>query len=219
MEEEEIAKKRDIIDFNRMSGRFPAMVRFSGIPTHTHMTKRLFTFIKMAGNEEALAAAMNFAAGGAGHHLLTFVGEAGRGKTHLALGIGWHWLEVKDELVKYDQVESLLDELRAGFNAETHEQFYNFDQKMERMKTVPLLILDDLGVEQSTPWARAKLDEIVDFRYSRELPMVVTTNMKFNELQDRIASRLSEGICIPLTCDDYRQHIAEMREKGADNGS
>ncbi|MBA7583687.1 Chromosomal replication initiator protein DnaA [subsurface metagenome] len=162
------------------------------------------------GAERAYQAALAFVSGKAKHHFLTFVGETGRGKTHLALGIGWHWVE--NGLVKYWQVESLLDDLRHGFRADTDEKAQQFDELLKRIKEVPLLILDDLGVEQSTPWARAKLDEIIDYRYIRGEKTVFTTNLAPEKLQDRIASRLQEGIVVVLECEDYRPIKARMRK-------
>jgi len=82
---------------------------------------------------------------------------------------------------------------------------------MKWIKTVPLLILDDLGVEQSTPWARAKLDEIIDYRYIRGEKTVFSTNLAPSKLQDRIASRLQEGIVVVLECGDYRLVKAKRR--------
>ena len=191
--------------------RFRRMALWSNIPIITYKTHRLQTFLPQKGAEEAYRAALAFVADKAKHHFLTFVGEPGRGKTHLVLGIGWHWLANNLGLVKYYQVESLLDELRQGFNADTTERLFSFDELMKWVKTVPLLILDDLGVEQSTLWARAKLDEIIDYRYIRGEKTVFSTNLAPAKLQDRIASRLQEGIVVVLECGDYRTVKAKAR--------
>jgi len=188
--------------------RFQFRVRWSNIPPITFKTHRLQTFLPPKGAERAYQAALDFVSGKAKHHFLTFVGETGRGKSHLALGIGWHRLEnnlgLDLGLVKYWQVETLLDDLRHGFRADTDEKAQQFDNLLKQIKVVPLLILDDLGVEQSTPWARAKLDEIIDYRYIRGEKTVFTTNLAPEKLQDRVASRLQEGIVVVLECGDYR---------------
>lgn len=193
--------------------RFRVMVKWSNIPVVTYGTHRLQTFLSSKGGEEAYQAALTFVSGKAKHHFLTFVGEPGRGKTHLVLGIGWHWLENNLGLVKYYQVEELLDDLRHGFRVDTDEKAQRFDDLLKRIKEVRLLILDDLGVEQSTPWARAKLDEIIDYRYIRGEKTVFTTNLAPGKLQDRISSRLGEGIVIVLECEDYRPKKRVRREK------
>ena len=195
--------------------RFQSMVMWSGIPVPTYSTHRLQTFLTVNGTKEAYQASLDFVSGKSPHHFLTFVGEPGRGKTHLALGIGWHWLENSLGLVKYWQVESLLDDLRQGFHATTEERQHRFDEKMKQIKTVSLLILDDLGVEQSTAWARAKLDEIIDHRYINRETTIFTTNLSPDKLEPRIASRLQEGIVAILECSDYRK-LKAKRGKSAD---
>lgn len=223
--EKEIAGKRAIAEKMEEDRRFAGMVKFSGIPVKTHMKMRLFTFLPMKGAEQAYAAALQYVAveGEPGHesplrehHFITFVGEPGRGKTHLAIGIGWHWLEVKNELVKYGQVAVLLDDLRSGYNKNSPQEAHEFDMKLNRVKECSLLILDDLGVEQSTPWVREKLDEIIDYRYINELPLVVTTNLKAAQLEPRIARRLREGVRVTLDCEDYSALIAKQRKERKD---
>lgn len=201
----------DILNRLESDERFQSMVKWSGIPVITYKTHRLQSFIERKGTEEAYQAALNFVSDKVKHFFLTIYGEPGRGKTHLALGIGWHWLENKYGSVKYWQVEALLGDLRHGFAANTEEKLYSFDQLMKRVKEVRLLILDDLGVEQSTPWARAKLDEIFDYRYINQLKMVVTTNLLPELLEPRIASRLSEGVQVLFECDDYRKNKEKLR--------
>jgi len=216
-EEKEIAEKQTIGEKMENDSRFAGMVMFSGIPPKTHMTKRLFTFLPMKGAEAAYEAALKFVSDKREHPFLTLAGKPGTGKSHLAIGIGWHWLEVMDKVVKYSQVEGLLDELRSGFNTRSAQEDRDFDMKLKRIKECGLLILDDLGVEQSSVWARAKLDEIIDYRYLNELPLVVTTNMSPNKLEPRIASRLQEGVSIHLECKDYRGIIADRREERKDD--
>jgi len=196
--------------------RFRRYAVWSNIPIVTYCTHRLETFTLVEGAKEAHQAAVDFASGRADHHFLTLVGECGRGKTHLSLGVGWEWLESDKGLVKYWQVEGLLDDLRRGFSADTPQRIFSFDELMRRVKTVGLLILDDLGVEQATPFARAKLDEILDFRYINEGKTVITTNLHPTKLERRIASRLKEGTVALLECGDYREIKAKRRKRKED---
>lgn len=185
---------------------FRSRVRYSNIPESTYWTHRLQTFLPREGTGDAYQAALDFISGKAEHCFLTIGGSVGGGKTHLALGIGWHVLENTNQLVKFWHVVELLDELRRGFHADTEEKLYDFDELMKRIKEVYLLILDDLGVEQSTPWAREKLDLIVNHRYLAGMATVVTTNLDPGKLEPRIASRLYEGRIVVLECEgDYRK--------------
>lgn len=193
--------------------KFVSFAKYANIPITTRQTHRLEKFVRMAGNMKAYQAAANFVSPYRPHHFLTLVGERGRGKTHLALGIAWNLIETMQIRAKYFQVEELLDDLRSGFHATTQEDFHGFAHKMDAVKHVPLLILDDLGVEQSTEWARAKLDLIVDFRYLYNQLTVFTTNLAVDALEERIASRLEEGVIAIIKSLDYRKIKAQQRKK------
>jgi len=192
------------------------------VPLNTWRTHRLYNFIARPGTEKAYQAALDFVAGKASHHFLTFGGEAGRGKTHLALGIAWHWLEndmsTRNWAVKYYQTESLLDDLRRGYNIDDYERQLTFDQILKWLKTVDLLVIDDLGVEKPTEWARAKLDAIIDARYLNEAKTVFTTNLSIEALdsrgEQRLASRMTEGVVELLECNDYRRIKAKLHQTG-----
>jgi len=194
------------------------MVKWSNIPVGTRLTHRLYTFLPGDGSAKAYQAAIDYAAGKSDHHFITFVAEPGRGKTHLALGIGWHWLDNDMGLIRYYQVESLLDDMRAGYNVKDDQIQDNFDQLLRHLKTMPLLILDDLGVELSTPWAAAKLDEIIDYRYINENQTVFTTNLEAEKLSGRLGSRISEGNVYTIDGPDYRKVIATARAAGEQKG-
>ena len=64
----------------------------------------------------------------------------------------------------------------------------------DRVKTAPLLVLDDLGTESATAWAREKLYQLFNYRYNARLPTVITTAVPVEELDPRLASRMLDGI-------------------------
>jgi len=195
--------------------RFQRRIEWSGVPVATFTTHRLSNFIPRAGAEKAYQAALDFVSGKAPHHFITFVGEPGSGKTHLALGIAWHFLENDMGLVKYYQAEALLDDLRRGYNESDPERQYTFDQLLKWLKTVDLLVIDDLGVEKPTEWSATKLDMIIDYRYLNQSKTVFTTNLTPGALasrgEQRLASRLREGAVETLKCGDYRKIKALLK--------
>ena len=81
------------------------------------------------------------------------------------------------------------------------------------MKTVDVLVLDDIGTETKTEWTTAKMNQIIDHRYLHNMPTVFTGNLGKEGIDPRIASRLSEGVMALLSCDDYRERIAKARGK------
>ncbi|TLN09806.1 ATP-binding protein, partial [bacterium] len=62
-----------------------------------------------------------------------------------------------------------------------------------------LLILDDLGTQSASPWAREKLYQLFNHRYMARLPTVITTSSKMEDLDPRIRSRMLDS----RLCDIY----------------
>ena len=72
---------------------------------------------------------------------------------------------------------------------------------------MPVLILDDLGAQQTTPWAQEKLYQILNYRYEGRMPTVVTTNTEMSRLDPRLASRLGDlqiSVMYEIVAPDYR---------------
>jgi len=134
---------------------------------------------------------------------LVFFGKSGCGKTHLAAAIANRCVE-QGHPVWLVVVPDLLDHLRAAFSPESKVPY---DQRFEEIRKSPLLILDDLGTESATSWAREKLYQIINYRYVARLPTVITTALSVDALDERIRSRiLDETRCsvIPILAPSYR---------------
>ena len=134
----------------------------------------------------ALEQARRFAAQPEGW--LVLLGPPGCGKTHLAAAIANQRLG-DGEAVIFSVVPDLLDHLRLTFSPQSE---VTYDELFETVKTTELLILDDLGTQSSTPWAQEKLFQLLNHRYHAQLPTVVTTNHRLDELDERLRSRLTD---------------------------
>jgi DNA replication protein DnaC len=70
-------------------------------------------------------------------------------------------------------------------------------------------VLDDLGTESATAWAREKLYQLLNHRYLANLATVITSNRAPERLDPRIVSRMQErafaGELLHIRADDYRR--------------
>ena len=119
---------------------------------------------------------------------LLLMGNYGTGKTHLAAAIA-NLQRDRGAEVMFLTVPDLLDYLRMAYNPGVQ---VNFDQRFDAVKNVPLLVMDDMGVESASPWAKEKLFQLLDYRYVSRLPTVITTAKKLEELNERVATRLMD---------------------------
>lgn len=126
---------------------------------------------------------------------IVFIGTYGVGKTHLAAAIGNYRQSLGDSPV-FVVVPDLLDHLRATFGPTSS---ISYDSLFEQIRSARLLILDDLGTQSATPWAREKLYQIFNYRYNAELPTVITTSSTLEEMDPRIRSRMLDK----RLCDIY----------------
>lgn len=111
------------------------------------------------------------------------------GKTHLAAAIANH-VANQSEPVLFVVVPDLLDHLRATFNPSSS---IRYDKRFDEIRTASLLILDDLGTESATAWAREKLYQLFNYRYNARLPTVITSAKPIDEIDPRLASRMLDG--------------------------
>jgi DNA replication protein DnaC len=141
----------------------------------------------------AYQAAKAFAAEPAGWLVLS--GPSGSGKTHLAAAIVNERIRLGHPAF-YITVPDLLDRIRASFNPDSQMPY---DEFFDQVKSAPLLVLDDLGVQSATPWAKEKLDQLLTSRFNGELPTVVVTITPLEQLDDRLRTRLTD----PRLCRVY----------------
>ena len=80
----------------------------------------------------------------------------------------------------------------------------------------PLMIIDDLGIERNSEFAREQVFSIIDSRYRSQLPMIITTNLSLKKLKNpedlaraRIYDRVMER-CMPIRVND--QNIRELNK-------
>ena len=134
---------------------------------------------------------------------LVLMGNFSTGKTHLAAAVG-NYRQAMGESPIFVVVPDLLDHLRATFSPNSPVPY---DRRFNEVRYAPLLILDDLGTQSATPWAREKLYQLFNYRYNAKLPTVITTASPLSEIDPRIRSRmLDSSLCTiyAITVPPYR---------------
>ena len=135
--------------------------------------------------ERAFNHAQQFAAKLEGWLLLQ--GHYGCGKTHLAAAVANSAVDLGIPTL-FLTVPDLLDSLRFSYQ----DPDSTFEERFDDIRRSPMLIMDDFGTENATPWAQEKLFQILNYRYINNLPLMVTTNLDLNQLEGRIRSRLQD---------------------------
>lgn len=138
---------------------------------------------------------------------LWLMGDVGTGKTTLAMLVSRTALEAGSSVAIYS-LPRLLARIRRTYDADASEDSYL--EFFDRLASVDLLHIDDLGAEKRSDWVLEQLYAIVDRRYEERRPLVVTTNLDQAKLEEQIGvrtvSRLVEicGDPLPLFGDDLR---------------
>lgn len=141
---------------------------------------------------------------------LLFWGAVGTGKSFLAGCIANALLE-QEIPVRMTNFAEVLNDLSS-----------NFSEKNEYIKSLcrfPLLILDDFGMERGTEYGLEQIYAVIDGRYRSGKPLIVTTNLTLNELNNprdtahaRIYDRLKE-MCVPVNFSGESRRRVTVQEK------
>jgi DNA replication protein DnaC len=138
---------------------------------------------------------------------LWLMGDTGTGKTTLAMLVSKAALEDSRSVAIYS-LPKLLARIRRTYDAEPGgDSYLSF---FERLTSVDLLHIDDLGAEKRSDWVLEQLYALVNERYEAQRSMLVTTNLDQQQLEEQIGprtvSRLVEicGDPLPLFGPDRR---------------
>lgn len=123
-------------------------------------------------------------------------GPVGAGKTHLAVGyLREAILRDGEEVGRFIRAVDLFKEIRDTFSEKSAR---NERALLEEFgKSVPLLVIDDLGTEKVSEWVEQTLYDLIDRRYGEELDTIITSNLEpaalsahYTNHGDRLMSRI-----------------------------
>ena len=140
-------------------------------------------------------------------------GDVGTGKSFAAACIANALLEQATPVLMTN-FSKILNQMGTMYTEERYQYISSFNH-------YPLLIIDDLGIERSTEYAKEQVYAVIDERYKANLPLIITTNLTIGEIRNpenvadaRIYSRVLE-MCTPIHVGggDRRQAMSRNKQE------
>jgi DNA replication protein DnaC len=138
---------------------------------------------------------------------LWFTGDVGTGKTTLAMLVSKAALDAGHSVAIYS-VPHLLAEIRDTYDRDPGERSYM--DFFNRLATVDLLHLEDVGAEKQTDWVLEQLYSLINERYEQQRSVLVTTNLPFEKLEEQIGQRSASRI-VEMCGDPVLLHGEDRR--------
>jgi len=150
-------------------------------------------------------------------------GSCGSGKTHLACYLALSYFaesfcekEYEDgsyyeptKSVDFIIMPQLLTSIKRSWeDKQAWKSDSTEEQIMNRCTKKHLLVIDDIAANKLSDWSRDVVYNIINERYLNMRPTIITSNLTLSELSaqldDRIASRIADGVIIDMGEKDYR---------------
>ena len=166
--------------------------------------------------KEAVGRAQRFVEGFPGKvdRGLLFLGHAGVGKTHIAVGVLRGIIEKGGQGLFYDTRE-LLTTIKSSYDPVVRTSSTSI---LRPVMETPFLVLDDLGAERPTDWVEETMNLIVNTRYNQRLMTLFTSNYADvpdledpNSLLCRIGFRMRSRI--QEMCSTVEIEAADFRDE------
>lgn len=132
-----------------------------------------------------------------GKGLYMYSRAKGSGKTRMAASIANDIIKKYMISVKFTTALQILDEIKRSWHQEAED---GSEQEFLRdIIRVPVLVIDDVGVERSTPWVNEKFYSVINGRMEQNQVTLFTSNQKMEDLSfdDRLISRII-GMTLPV---------------------
>jgi len=137
---------------------------------------------------------------------LWLFGDTGTGKTTLAMLVSKAALEAGRSVAIYS-LPKLLARIRRTYESEPGgDSYLSF---FDRLTSVDLLHIDDLGAEKRSDWVLEQLYALINERYETQRSVMVTTNLPHEELEAQIGSRTVSRLT--QICDEIPLFGADRR--------
>jgi DNA replication protein DnaC len=142
---------------------------------------------------------------------LLMMGSSGVGKTHLAVAA------LKDLIRRghgglFCDYRELLKEIQASYNPASQSTEMGI---LEPIRTIEILVLDDLGASKPSDWVRDIVGIVLNARYNERRTTIITTNYIDDPATEGEPARLPGGkLVLPPREDSLEQRIgSRMRSR------
>lgn len=190
------------VTLDRTTDAFAALFSDSGVPRRfEHMTLDTYRILcnehGWDGKRDAFRAVLHHAKHGkapSGKPGLLLHGVPGVGKTGMLAPLALHRMREGDAVL-WIQYDDFVRGVQSGYGEGTSEK------KLMLARTVPLLVLDDLGSPATRERGKGEtIDRVsitwrlINYRHNEMLPMLITSNLSLNALRDQHEARTVERI-------------------------
>ncbi|MDB5975180.1 MAG: putative replication protein DnaC [Nevskia sp.] len=192
---------RERARMEEMLGRAAIPVRFIGRSFDNYTAD-------VPAQRAALTAARDYAENFSRHahsgESLLMLGKAGTGKSHLAAAILQAIMPAHCGM--YTTAADVIEMVRETWRRDSEK---SQARVLHLLTTVPLLVIDEVGVQYGTESEQNTMFQIIDRRYRDRRPLILMANLQPTELQallgDRIFDRLREvSKVVGFEWDSYR---------------
>lgn len=140
------------------------------------------------------------------HRNICFMGSVGTGKSFLSCCIAHDLIDSGHSVLYFSAVRLFQLLTEASFRKESS---LSISSVMDDFSECDLLIIDDLGTENTTQFMASNLFSCINERINRNKSTIISTNLSLEEIRDRYSDRIFSRItsCYEiyrLECPDIR---------------
>ena len=146
---------------------------------------------------------------------LVFSGQPGTGKSHLAIAILQALMPA--HVGRYMTCMELIQTIRSAWRKDSQ---HSEQEIVDELATVPLLVLDEIGVQNGTDSEMLHLFDVLDKRYRNLMPTILLTNQNKEGFRafvgERVYDRMTEcARWVPCVWPSYRPRARREMEDAA----